>query len=55
MMRRTEIRRDRPYAATAAGTHDRVRPRFTRKLQETMRGEIPFFGDVIIYLLRTRP
>jgi SAM-dependent methyltransferase len=29
-----------------------VRPLLTRRLPETMRGEIPFFGDVIIYVLR---
>jgi len=34
---------------------DRVRSLPTRKLPETMRGEIPFFGDVIIYLVRTCP
>lgn len=29
-----------------------IRPLLTRKLPETMRGEIPFFGDVIIYVMR---
>ncbi|ATX83024.1 Methyltransferase domain-containing protein [Mariprofundus ferrinatatus] len=32
-----------------------VRPWFTRSLPEKMRGKVPFYGDVIIYVLRKQP
>ena len=41
-----------PDGAFSRFAKNLIRPLLTRKLPETMRGEIPFFGDVIIYVLR---
>lgn len=38
--------------AVTRSIYNFLRPYFTRKLPREMRGEIPFFGDVVIYVLR---
>lgn len=48
-MKTVQQNRDR---GAAAWLQELVRPWFTKSLPEKMRGRVPFYGDVIIYVLK---